>query len=132
MQEEEDDSYEYDEFAEISFQVDWVQKIWDITGHLWYHEESQAFLDPITFETFGDQKIYNDYMNMIQSPIDLFTIKENIKAGKYETVFQWQLDIYTMFQNCKTFNEEKSDIHISAKKLEVFFFNEMRHYGLAE
>jgi hypothetical protein len=31
---------EYDEFADFKFEIDWVQKIWDITGHLWYHEES--------------------------------------------------------------------------------------------
>ena len=30
----------YDEFAEIKFDVDYLKKIWDITGHLWYHEES--------------------------------------------------------------------------------------------
>lgn len=37
-----------------------------------------------------------------------------------------------MFTNCKTFNEESSDIHISAKKLENFFFNELKHYGLVD
>jgi hypothetical protein len=37
-----------------------------------------------------------------------------------------------MFNNCKTFNEESSDIHISAKKLGVFFHNELKHYGLVE
>ena len=94
MQGEDDGSYEYDEFAEISFQVDWVQKIWDITGHLWYHEEAADFLEPITFQTFGDDaKLYNQYMSMIEYPIDLFTIKENIKAGKYDSVYLWQLDI---------------------------------------
>jgi len=34
----------YDEFAEIKFEVEWMQKAWEILGTLWYHEESAAFL----------------------------------------------------------------------------------------
>ena len=48
-----DNASVYDEFAEISFQTEWVQKLWDITGHIWYHEESQAFLYPVTPEDLG-------------------------------------------------------------------------------
>lgn len=91
-----------------------------------------AFLDPITIDTFDDEELYRQYMNLVEYPIDLFTIKENIKAYKYSNVPQWHLDIYTMFTNCKTYNEESSDIHISAKKLENFFSNELKHYGLVD
>jgi hypothetical protein len=45
----------YDEFAEISFPIEWVQKLWDVTGHLWYHEESQAFLNPVRPEDLGSK-----------------------------------------------------------------------------
>ena len=83
VMQDEEGSHTYDEFAEIVFKIDWMQKIWDITGHLWYHEESQAFLDPITFDTFGDDELYRQYISMVEYPIDLFTIKENIKAYKY-------------------------------------------------
>lgn len=50
---DEEQSRTYDEFAEIQFQTEWVQKLWDVTGHLWYHEESQAFLYPVTAEDLG-------------------------------------------------------------------------------
>ena len=43
---------------------------------------------------------------------------------------QWNKDVTTMFTNCKEFNEESSDIHKSAKKLEKFFNNELKHYGI--
>ncbi len=133
MQDEDEGSHTYDEFAEITFNIDWMQKIWDITGHLWYHEESMAFVDPITIDTFeGDEELYRQYMSIIEYAIDLFTIKENIKAYKYANVHQWQLDIQTMFINCKNYNEEKSDIHTSAKKLEKFYSNELAHYGLVD
>jgi hypothetical protein len=44
---------DYDEFAEINFPVDWVQKIWFVTGEVWYHEESLAFLRPVTIDDLG-------------------------------------------------------------------------------
>jgi hypothetical protein len=53
-----DDDRTYDEFAAISFQVEWVQKIWDVTGHLYYHEESMAFLEPVTPEDLGGMYAY--------------------------------------------------------------------------
>lgn len=69
----------YDEFAEFTFTVDWTQKIWDITGHMWYHEESQAFALPVTQEILGEDFDY--YMSVIDYPMDLTTIKEKIKEG---------------------------------------------------
>jgi hypothetical protein len=69
----------YDEFAEIQFEVDWVQKIWDITGHLWYHEESQAFVQPVSRNDLGDYFDY--YLSIIEYPMDLETMKSKIKAG---------------------------------------------------
>lgn len=69
----------YDEFAEIQFEVEWVQKIWDITGHLWYHEESQAFVQPVSRNDLGDYFDY--YLSIIEYPMDLETMKSKIKAG---------------------------------------------------
>ena len=34
----------YDEFAEVTFDIDWMQKAWLILGVLWYHEEAAAYL----------------------------------------------------------------------------------------
>ena len=69
-------------------------------------------------------------MSVIDQPIDLFTIKEKIKDGEYQSVSQWRMDIELMFRNCKIFNEEKSDIYISCIKLQKFFMEELKNYGL--
>ena len=78
MGREEDNESVYDEFADIKFDKEWMQKIWDITGHLWYHEESQAFLEPVRPEDLGEYFDY--YLSVIDYPIDLTTIKERIKS----------------------------------------------------
>jgi len=103
-----DDESVYDEFAEFTFEVDWVQTIWDITGHLWYHEESLAFLEPVKRSDLGQH--YDYYLSIIDYPIDLTTIKERIKENYYGSVAQWRRDVETMFKNCFAFNEEGSDI----------------------
>jgi hypothetical protein len=71
-------------------------------------------------------------LNIVDYPIDIFTIKENIKKSKYKSVGDWYRDFTTMFQNCFKYNEEDSEIYGSAKKLERFFNNELRHYGIAD
>ena len=44
----------YDEFAEIKFHdEEWRQKAWDVLGLLWYHEESAAFLEPVSENDLG-------------------------------------------------------------------------------
>jgi hypothetical protein len=115
-----EDESVWDEFAEFQFEVDWVQKIWDVTGHLWYHEESQAFLEPVKRSDLG--QYFDYYLRIIDYPIDLTTIKEKIKEGQYSSVAEWRRDVDTMFKNCKSFNEETSEIYRSADKLQRFYF----------
>jgi len=67
-----------------------------------------AFLEPVKRDDLGDYFDY--YISVIDYPMDLTTIKEKIKGYKYQNVNQWKQDIETMFKNCKTFNEEGSEI----------------------
>ena len=91
-----------------------------MTGHLWYHEESQAFLEPVKQSDLG--QYFDYYLRIIDYPIDLTTIKEKIKEGQYSSVAEWRRDVDTMFKNCKSFNEDTSDIYSSAEKLQRFYF----------
>jgi Bromodomain len=86
----------------------------------------------VTAEVLGDRDTFQYYLSMIDYPTDLTTIKEKIKDGLYKNVAQWRMDVETMFKNCKVFNEEGSDIHQSAVKLERFYLSELRDYGLIE
>ena len=120
-----DDESIYDEFAEINFHdTPWMQSIWDITGHLWYHEESAAFLNPVSIEDLGEY--YQDYLDTIDYPTDLTTIKEKIKDRLFNGINDWLQEVQTMFRNCMRYNVESSEIHQSAKKLQRFFDSELR------
>jgi hypothetical protein len=50
---QDDDESIYDPFAEIKYDIPWMQKAWDVLGTLWYHEEAGAFLEPVTEDDLG-------------------------------------------------------------------------------
>ena len=93
-----DDESIYDEFAEIKFDVEWIQSAWDVLGLLWYHEESAAFLEPVSEKDLGSYFV--QYIRTIEYPMDLGTMKENMKAGYYQNLSQFKRDILQIFKNC--------------------------------
>jgi hypothetical protein len=72
----------YDQFAEIKFDNEIMQKCWLTLGELFYHYEATDFLDPITEERFG-KDIYEDYCSVINDPMDISTVIERMKSNYY-------------------------------------------------
>ncbi|XP_005177916.2 protein polybromo-1 [Musca domestica] len=64
------------------------------------------------------RKIYPDYYDVIQNPIDMNTIEHNIRADKYRDVEDVVADYRLMFANCRQYNEEGSNIYEDANVLE--------------
>lgn len=84
------------------------------------------------------KKLYPDYFQVIEQPIDMLTIEANIKADKYTSEEQLVSDfrvrqtvfrevstlcynlfaLQLMFNNCRHYNEEGSVIYEDANKLE--------------
>lgn len=52
------------------------------------------------------RKMYPDYYDIIQNPIDMNTIEHNIRAEKYRDVEDVVADYRLMFSNCRQYNEE--------------------------
>lgn len=52
------------------------------------------------------RKIYPDYYDIIQNPIDMNTIEHNIRVDKYRDVEDVVADYRLMFANCRQYNEE--------------------------
>jgi len=50
----------------------------------------------------------NDYLDVIKTPMDLGTVKKNLKANKYKFVEDCILDIFLVWENCKTYNAQGS------------------------
>ncbi|KAJ0170793.1 hypothetical protein K1T71_013565 [Dendrolimus kikuchii] len=64
------------------------------------------------------KKLYPEYYNVIDKPIDMITIEANIKNDRYNTVEEMVSDFRLMFSNCRQFNEEGSMIYEDANLLE--------------
>lgn len=64
------------------------------------------------------KKLYPDYYQIIQHPIDMNTIQKNIENDRYATVDDVVGDYRLMFSNCRKYNEENSMIYDDSNLLE--------------
>ncbi|CAD6994057.1 unnamed protein product [Ceratitis capitata] len=79
------------------------------------------------------RKIYPDYYDIIQNPIDMNTIDHNIRCDKYATVEDVVSDYRLMFSNCRQYNEEGSTIYEDANNLEKALNEKLKEFpGLAD
>ena len=62
---------------------------------------------------------YPEYYQLIKNPICLNDIGERINKNYYQSLKQFRNDIGLMVQNCKTFNEEGSQLVVDVVKIEV-------------
>lgn len=85
--EDDDDESVYDPFAAEKMDDPEMQKCWLILGKIYYHYEVTDFLDPVTPETFGDEKLYEEYCSVVSEPMDISTIMAKMRAGEYENKY---------------------------------------------
>jgi hypothetical protein len=58
-----------------------------------------------------------DYLERIQRPMDLGTIKTNLENNHYPNSRAWSADIQLVWQNAKLYNAKKTLLHESAERL---------------
>ncbi|XP_069679864.1 protein polybromo-1 isoform X4 [Periplaneta americana] len=75
------------------------------------------------------KKLYPDYFQVIQDPIDMLTIEANIKSEKYTSEEEIIADFKLLFNNCRQYNEEGSMIYEDANKLEEVLAEKMKEMG---
>lgn len=75
------------------------------------------------------KKLYPDYYDIIQHPIDMNTIEHNIKADKYGTLDDVVGDFRLMFANCRKYNEEGSMIYEDANILERALNEKLKEFS---
>eukprot|EP01017_Pseudomicrothorax_dubius_P013077 TRINITY_DN1563_c0_g1_i2.p1 TRINITY_DN1563_c0_g1~~TRINITY_DN1563_c0_g1_i2.p1 ORF type:complete len:234 (-),score=46.53 TRINITY_DN1563_c0_g1_i2:112-813(-) len=83
---------------------------------LFENPNSEEFRIPVDYKGLG----LVDYPMIIKNPMDLGTIRKNLKANKYKYVEECINDIQLVWDNCKTYNKEDSWIYIQADKLEKY------------
>jgi len=55
----------------------------------------------------------HDYLDVIKTPMDLGTVKKNLKNNKYKFVEETISDIQLVWENCKTYNAQGSVRYLS-------------------
>lgn len=76
------------------------------------------------------KKDYPDYYEVIANPIDMTTINARIKSGSYKLVDDFIADARLMFNNCRQYNEEGSDIVKDANTLEKKLYAKCKEMGI--
>ncbi len=115
--------YKDDEYAlnnlEINLDKNFNEILLEIIDKLWGHPVSEPFTYELNEETLGD--LYKQYMDIIETPIDLDTIKKKIVRNGYDSFTSFNKDINLMFNNCRLFNERGSPLYIQGIHLEEYY-----------
>lgn len=68
------------------------------------HPDSYEFRHPVDFVGLG----LPDYPEVIKFPMDLSTVKQNLKQDEYQSMQDFLLDLQLIWDNCKLYNPEES------------------------
>lgn len=121
---------EYDPFAAIKFNIPVVQNCWLILGDLYYHYEATDFLEPVSGHTIGED-IFEEYCEMIKNPMDIGTVMRKMQANAYGgDMSLFIADVELIFDNCRYFNVQGTEIYNSANVLTEFFKKKLQEKGL--
>lgn len=65
-----------------------------------YHNENQWFREPVDVVRFG----LHDYLEKVQRPMDLGTIRKNLDNGLYRSGDDFARDVRQVWHNCRIYN----------------------------
>ena len=83
--------------------------------------QAYDFLAPVDYEALN----LLDYPTIIKHPMDLGTVEQKVKEGKYPTFQEFLSDIDLIWTNCRTYNMAGSDIVKMANHCEKAFKRHM-------
>lgn len=84
------------------------------------------FLDPVDHVALN----LPHYRSIVESPMDLGTMKENLEDGEYRSAREFKKDFMKVVDAAKLFNEEGSEVYEAAGRLREVFdvvWEEMKH-----
>ena len=76
--------------------------------------KSYEFREPVAWKELG----LTDYPEIIKKPMDLRTVRKNLSKGKYKRFEDFFREVQLIWDNCKTYNIQGSDIYKMAESME--------------
>ena len=92
------------------------------------YPESYPFHEPVKYKEWG----LTDYLQIISVPMDLSTISTKLKNSKYKKIIEVLDDIQLIWDNCKTYNADGSEIFIQTENVEKYADSLIRKYFKTE
>lgn len=81
--------------------LDWNRECRELLELLWQCDDSSPFREPV------DVIEHPDYHQIIDTPMDLLTIKEDLLGGNYSNPEDFAKDVRLIFTNSKNYNTNK-------------------------
>ncbi|XP_063869262.1 PH-interacting protein-like isoform X2 [Scylla paramamosain] len=99
----------------------WQQMCKDLLRSIFEREDSMPFRYPVDLER------YPDYSQVIDVPMDLTTVREELSANGYATPHDFAKDMKLIFTNSKNYNTNKrSRIYSMTLRLEAYFEDQIK------
>lgn len=77
---------------------DWRSKCRQLLEIIWNNTDSEPFREPV------DTLEHRDYLEVIGTPMDLLTIREDLAGGNYDSQAQFLKDMRRIFSNSRAYN----------------------------
>lgn len=91
--------------------------------------------DSLPFREPVDTIEFPDYLEIISTPMDLRTVKEDLLGGNYEDPLDFAKDVRLIFQNSKNYNTNKRSrvswllVQIQSDTPQLLYFKLLNYFG---
>ena len=83
---------------------------------------SEPFHEPVPWKELG----LTDYLDVVKHPMDLGTVMNKLKHDSYRSFEAFNKDITLIFENCRSYNQDTSDVYRQANRLEKLYLREVQ------
>jgi hypothetical protein len=73
----------------------------------------EPFRERVNWEEWG---LY-DYLQVVKEPMDLGTIRSKLSKNEYKKPVEFARDMRLVWENCKLYNQDGSDLYLLADEL---------------
>ncbi|XP_057373055.1 bromodomain and WD repeat-containing protein 3-like [Daphnia carinata] len=102
--------------------LSWKQQCRDLLEMLYNSEDGGPFREPVSILEVPD------YLQVIDHPMDLLTVREQLQVSNYATPMDFAKDVRLIFENSKNFNtNKKSRIYAMTVRLSAVFEEHIRN-----
>ena len=99
------------------------KQCYDVMDKIYARPISKIFLYPVD----PIQDNCPNYFDIVKTPMDLGTIKKNLRGNKYKSIEEWKRDMELVWSNSILFHTENSTVGLMAIELQNYF-HELTRY----